>query len=140
MRRNIARPVGAPPHRPDVVMIDSDARSLMAMTVMLSRMRLPVTAIQPRDAMKAAARIIDRHPRAVVVALERSCDLEGLRTLLASADPTRCIFLTPELRPPPTLSRIASAYGACVLSRHEAPAVLVATLIVMFAHGSDVVA
>lgn len=119
-----------------VIIIDSDTRGLMELTVALSAMRFGVTAIEALVPLSAAARLARQRPAAMVVALHGEENLAEIRSLLERAHETKVVFLVPAMPPKAALVRIVNEHGATVLAQEEAPLVLAATLVALLAQRS----
>jgi len=116
-----------------IVIVDSNPRALMELTVAMSAMRFGVTAIEPRVPLSAASRLARQRPAAMVVALDCDENLSDIRSLLAGAPETKVVFLVPAMPPKAALMRVVNEHGATVLAQEEAPMVLAATLVALLA-------
>lgn len=119
-----------------VIIVDSDPRELMELTVALNAMRFGVTAIEPLVPLTAATRLARQCPAAMVVALSGDENLAEVRSLLERAHQTKIVFLVPAMPPKAALVRIVNEHGATVLAQEEAPLVLAATLVALLAQRS----
>ncbi len=121
------------------MIVDGDPSSLIRYAASLATLRFTVTAVQPLRPLQGALRMVKQRPSVMVIALDGDENLVDIRSLLRAGAETKFVFLIPSMPPKASLVRIADEFGATILAKHDAPLVLAATVVAMFArttHGA----
>ena len=123
----------------EVVIVHTDALAMMRLTAALAGMHYKVTAVDARRAIERAQWVVERQgdPLAMILSLDGSENVVEIRGLLTSAPRTRFLFLAPQMPPRAPVARIVNAHGAAILSRDEAPVVIVSTLVALLSRQPD---
>jgi hypothetical protein len=117
----------------EIVIIERDRRPLMELVVALRGTPYEITAVESAQPMSAASKLAGERPTAMIVALTGKENVAEMRGLIDSCPRTQLLFLVPEMPPSAAISRIVRSAGGALLSREEAPIVVVATLISLLA-------
>jgi len=117
----------------EVVIVDGDDRALFRLATAFQGTPYQITAVEPARTIRTAMRLAQRSPAAMVVSLEGTENIAEIRALFEASTRTRFLLLVPSMPPSAALSRIVHTCGAGILSSHDAPIVIVASLIALMA-------
>jgi len=117
----------------NVILVGDDYGILMELAVGLRGTPHTVTVAQSARPLARALQLVAHWPKAMLVTLDGLENVVDVRTLLSSSPETRFVFVVPEMPPRHPLARVVRDYGGVVLSRGDAPIVVVATLVASLA-------
>ena len=92
-----------------------------------------VTVAESARPLARALQLVAHWPKAMLVMLDGSENLVDVRALLSSSPETRFVFIVPQMPPRAALARVVREHGGVILSRSDAPIVVVATLVASLA-------
>ncbi len=118
------------------VLIVAREDALIQLTLAFRGTPYDVTAVEPVSLLRGARRVAERHPAAMVVALDGSENVSDIRALLAASPDTCFVLLVPEMPPRAAMARLAKMFRAAILSAREPPIVVVATMIALLSSRS----
>lgn len=121
----------------EIVVVHSDYSGLMKLTVALGEMRYRVTSAESKTALRTARRMTAIDPAAMIIALDGTENVAEIRELLAMSGRTKFVFLADAMPPHAALARVVNGHGSTIISRDEAPVVIVSTLVALLASYDD---
>ena len=117
----------------NVILVGEDYEVLMELAVGLRGTPYAVTVAESARPLARALQLVAHWPRAMLVMLDGSENVVDVRALLSSSPETRFVFVVHQMPPRAPLARVVREHGGVVLSRGDAPIVVVATLVAMLA-------
>lgn len=117
----------------EVIIVHTDAVALMSLAAPLAAMRYEVVGVDSVNAMDSAQRVVERRPRAMIIALAGAEDVADVEALMSSARWTKILLLVPETPPAASLRTVARAQRAATVRCDESSAVVLATLVALLA-------
>jgi hypothetical protein len=121
----------------EIILAGTDLDRLAALSVALSGKQYDVTIVQGQAPVADVLRLQAR-PTALLVALNGSENVVDVRTLVSRLNGAAILLLTPDRPPSAALARIVRSAGGAILPANEPDIVIIATLVAMNAHRSDV--
>jgi hypothetical protein len=110
-----------------------DYEILMELAIGLRSAPYSVTVAESARPLARALQLVAHWPKAMLVMLEGPENVVDVRALLSSSPETRFVLVVPEMPPRAPLARVVREYGGVILSRRDAPIVVVATLVALLA-------
>jgi hypothetical protein len=117
----------------NVILVGEDYGALMELAVGLRGMPYTVMVAQSARPLARASQLVAHWPKAMMVMLDGLENVVDVRTLLSSSPETRFVFIVPQMPPRAPLARVVREHGGVILSRGDAPIVVVATLVASLA-------
>jgi CheY-like chemotaxis protein len=117
----------------NVILVGDDYEILMELAVGLRGTPYAVTVAESARPLARALQLVAHWPRAMLVMLDGLETVVDVRALLLSSPETRFVFVVQQMPPRATLARVVREHGGMILSRRDAPIVVVATLVALLA-------
>ena len=121
----------------EIILAGTDLDRLAALSVALSGKQYDVTIVQGQEPVADVLRL-QAKPTALLVALNGSENVVDVRTLVSRFNGAAILLLTPDRPPSAAFARIVRSAGGAILPVDEPDIVIIATLVAMNAHRSDV--
>jgi len=113
----------------NVILVGEDYEILMELAVGLRGTPYAVTVSESARPLARASQLVTHWPKAMLVMLDGLENVVDVRALLSSSPETRFVFIVPQMPPRAPLARLVREHGGVILSRGDAPIVVVATLV-----------
>jgi hypothetical protein len=117
----------------NVILVGEDYEDLMELAVGLRGTPYAVTVAESARPLVRASQLVAHWPKAMLVMLDGLENVVDVRALLSSSPETRFVFIVPQMPPRAPLARVVREHGGVILSRGDAPIVVVATLVASLA-------
>jgi hypothetical protein len=117
----------------NVILVGDDYGILMELAVGLRGTPYMVTVAESERPLARALQLVAHWPKAMLVTLDGLENVVDVRALLSSSPETRFVFIVPQMPPRAPLARVVREHGGVILSRKDAPIVVVATLVASLA-------
>jgi hypothetical protein len=117
----------------NVILVGDDYGMLMELAVGLRGTPHAVTVAESERPLARALQLMTHWPKAMLVMLDGLETVVDVRALLLSSPETRFVFIVPQMPPRAPLARVVREHGGVILSRKDAPIVVVATLVASLA-------
>jgi CheY-like chemotaxis protein len=117
----------------NLILVGDDYEILMELAVGLRSTPYSVTVAESERPLARALQLVAHWPKAMLVMLDGLENVVEVRALLSSSPDTKFVLVVPEMPPHATLARVVREYGGVILSRSDAPIVVVATLVALLA-------
>jgi CheY-like chemotaxis protein len=117
----------------NVILVGDDYEIMVELAVGLRSTPYSVTVAESERPLARALQLVAHWPKAMLVMLDGLENVAEVRALLSSSPDTRFVLVVPEMPPHATLARLVREYGGVILSRKDAPIVVVATLVALLA-------
>jgi hypothetical protein len=117
----------------NVILVGDDYGILMELAVGLRGTPYMVTVAESERPLARALQLAAHWPKAMLVMLDGLETVVDVRALLVSSPETRFVFIVPQMPPRAPLARVVREHGGVILSRKDAPIVVVATLVASLA-------
>jgi CheY-like chemotaxis protein len=117
----------------NVILVGDDYEILMELAIGLRSTPYSVTVAESARPLARALQLVAHWPKAMLVMLEGMENAVDVRALLSSSPETRFVLVVPQMPPRAPLARVVREYGGVILSRRDAPIVVVATLVALLA-------
>jgi CheY-like chemotaxis protein len=117
----------------NVILVGDDYEILMELAVELRGTPYAVTVAESARPLARALQLVAHWPKAMLVMLDGLETVVDVRALLLSSAETRFVFVVQQMPPRATLARVVREHGGIILSRRDAPIVVVATLVALLA-------
>jgi CheY-like chemotaxis protein len=118
----------------NIILVGDDYEILVELAIGLRSTPYSVTVAESARPLARALQLVAHWPKAMLVMLDGLENVVEVRALLSSSPETRFVFVVPEMPPHATLARVVREYGGVILSRRDAPIVVVATLVALLAN------
>jgi hypothetical protein len=122
----------------NLILVGDDCGILMELAVGLRGTAHTVTVAQSARPLARALQLVAHWPTAMVVTLDGLENVVDVRALLSSSPETRFVFIVPQMPPRAPLARVVREHGGAIVSRGDAPVVVVATLVALLAEAPAV--
>jgi CheY-like chemotaxis protein len=117
----------------NVILVGDDYEILMELAIGLRSTPYSVTVAESARPLARALQLAAHWPKAMLVMLEGMENAVDVRALLSSSPETKFVLVVPQMPPRAPLARVVREYGGAILSRRDAPIVVVATLVALLA-------
>jgi CheY-like chemotaxis protein len=117
----------------NLILVGDDYEIMVELAVGLRSTPYSVTVAESERPLARALQLVAHRPKAMLVMLDGLENVVEVRALLSSSPETRFVFVVPEMPPHATLARLVREYRGVILSRRDAPIVVVATLVALLA-------
>jgi hypothetical protein len=122
----------------NVILVGDEYEILMELAVGLRGMPYTVNVVQSERPFARALEPVAHWPKAMLVTLDGLENVVDVRALLSRSPETRFVFIIPQMPPRAPLARVVREHGGVILSRREAPIVVVATFVALLAEAPAV--
>jgi hypothetical protein len=122
----------------NVILVGHEYEILMELAVGLRGMPFTVTVVQSERPLARALEPAAHWPKAMLVTLDGLENVVDVRALLSRSPETRFVFIIPQMPPRAALARVVREHGGVILSRGDAPIVVVATFVALLAEAPAV--
>jgi hypothetical protein len=117
----------------NVILVGEDYEILMELAVGLRGTPYAVTVAESVRPLVRASQLVAHWPKGMLVTLDGLENVVDVRALLSSSPETRFVFIVPQMPPRAALARVVREHGGVILSRRDAPIVVMATLVASLA-------
>jgi hypothetical protein len=117
----------------NVILVGDNYELLMELAVGLRGTSYTVTVAESERPLARASQLVAHWPKAMLVMLDGLETVVDVRAFLSISPETRFMFIVPQMPPGAWLARVVREYGGAIVSRSDAPIVVVAALVALLA-------
>ena len=117
----------------EVILVGDDYETLMRLAVALHGTPDTLTVAESARPLERALELARLRPRAMLVTLDGTENVVDVRSLLSTSPETGFVLVVPEMPVRAPLARVVKEHEGLLVSRRDAPIVVVATLLALLA-------